>query len=256
MPARNGQLTLACLRRTGKGLTMQSLAVLRRSPTADYVATVTDSVLLTPTIKSIWLRLDRDDFQFLPGQSVWPKFERDGRRFSKIYSIASAPSRCPEIELCVSRVGWSSAFMHDLAIEQTIKLRGPYGLMTLSELPDRPRLYIAEGSGIAPFKSQIDWLHDCQFRHPVWLIQSNPETLAQLPYRDYWRSLSQRWSNFHYCEAIQQCPERVLAAQRLNLSEFDVEVCAVNDRTEQIHTAVLALGADLNQLRSEKFFGF
>jgi hypothetical protein len=48
----------------------------------------------------------------------------------------------------------------------------------------------------------------------------------------------------------------VLAAQRLNLSEFDVEVCAVNDRTEQIHTAVLALGADLNQLRSEKFFGF
>lgn len=235
---------------------MQSLTVLRRSTTADYVATVTASVLLTPTIKLIGLRLDRDEFHFLPGQSVWPKFERDGRTFSKIYSIASSPSRCPEIELCVSRVGWSSAFMHDLEIGQTIALRGPYGLMTLNELPDRPRLYIAEGSGIAPFKSQIDWLHECQFRHPVWLIQSNPETPDQLPYRDYWRSLSQQWSNFHYCEATQKCPERVLTAQRLPLTEFDVEICAVDDRTEQIHTAALALGADLNQVRSEKFFGF
>ncbi|MBD2020298.1 hypothetical protein H6F43_08875, partial [Leptolyngbya sp. FACHB-36] len=112
---------------------------LRRSATADFIATVVESVPLTPTIKSIWLQLDRDEFQFLPGQSVWPKFDRDGRTFSKIYSIASSPSRCPTIELCVSRVGWSSAYLHDLQPGQTIRVRGPYGLMTLTELPSRPR---------------------------------------------------------------------------------------------------------------------
>lgn len=233
---------------------MQSLEVLRRSPTADYVGTVIESVLLTPTIKSIRLRLDRDELRFWPGQSVWPKFEREGHQFSKIYSIASSPSHCPEIELCVSRVGWSSAYLHDLALGSMISMRGPYGLMTLSELPDRPRLYIAEGSGIAPLKSQIDWLHECNFRHPIWLIQSNPETPDHLPYVEHWRSLAQSWPQFHYWEAIR--PESVLAKLKLNWSEFDVEVCAVGDRTEQIQTFALALGAKLDQVRSEKFIAF
>ncbi len=235
---------------------MQSLEVLRRSPTADYVATVVESTFLTPTIKSIWLQLDRDEFRFLPGQSVWPKFERDGRKFSKIYSISSSPTRCPEIELCVSRVGWSSAFIQDLQIGQTIALRGPYGLMTLSELPQRSRLYIAEGSGIAPLKSQIDWLYESGFQHSVWLVQSNPETPEILPYKDHWQKLSNAWASFHYQHAIEQSLESLLASLELNLAGMDVEICAVGDRTDCIQETVLALGARCDQLRSEKFIAF
>ena len=239
---------------------MQSIAVLRRSPTADYVATVLESVFLTPTIKSIRLQLDRDEFQFLPGQSVWPKFEREGRKFSKIYSIASSPSTCPTIELCVSRVGWSSAQVQDLPVGATLPMRGPYGLMTISELPQRPRLYIAEGSGIAPLKSQIDWLYECGYRYPVWLVQSNPETPDQLPYLDHWQTLSQRWPSFRYLPTIAHRPESVLLTQSLNLleklPEFDVEICAIGDRTDQIQEAVLALGAHPSHLRSEKFIAF
>ncbi|MBW4472012.1 MAG: hypothetical protein KME45_16630 [Stenomitos rutilans HA7619-LM2] len=235
---------------------MQSLDVLRRSPTADYVATVLSSVALTPTIKAIRLRLDRDELRFLPGQSVWPKFERDGRKFSKIYSIASSPSACPDIELCVSRVGWSSAVVQDLAIGQSLPLRGPYGLMTLSELPQRPRLYIAEGSGIAPLKSQIDWLRECGYKLPVWLVQANPETPDQLPYQPYWQQLQQTWPAFHYRDAIAQCPESVLVNLRLKLAAFDVVICAVGDRSDQLQETALALGAKPDQLRSEKFIAF
>jgi ferredoxin-NADP reductase len=235
---------------------MQSLDVLRRSPTADYLATVIHSVALTPTIKAIRLQLDRNDFQFLPGQSVWPKFERDGRKFSKIYSIASSPSHCPEVELCVSRVGWSSAFLQDLAIGQALPLRGPYGLMTLSELPQRPRLYIAEGSGIAPLKSQIDWMHECGYQQPIWLVQGNPETPEQLPYQQHWQQLQQNWRTFHYREAIAQCPEAILSGLRLDLSAFDIVICAVGERSDQLQETVLALGARIDQLRSEKFIAF
>lgn len=235
---------------------MQSLDVLRRSPTADYLATVIHSVSLTPTIKAVRLRLDRDEFCFLPGQSVWPKFERDGRKFSKIYSIASSPSCCPEIELCISRVGWSSAIVQDLAIGQALPLRGPYGLMTLTELPQRPRLYIAEGSGIAPFKSQIDWLHECGYPQPIWLVQANPETPDQLPYQEQWKQLEQSWKTFHYQEAISRCPEVILSGLRLDLSAFDIVICAVGDRSDQLQAFVLALGARLDQLRAEKFMAF
>ncbi|NJO52532.1 MAG: hypothetical protein HC840_27560, partial [Leptolyngbyaceae cyanobacterium RM2_2_4] len=77
---------------------MQSLECLRPSAPMDCTATVLDSRYVTPTIKSIWLQLSNPIFSFLPGQSVWPRFERDGRKFSKIYSIASSPKRSPEVE--------------------------------------------------------------------------------------------------------------------------------------------------------------
>jgi ferredoxin-NADP reductase len=235
---------------------MQSLEVLRPASPMDCVATVLVSEWLTPTIKSIWLHLDRTEFSFLPGQSIWPKFERDGRRFSKIYSIASSPQRTPKIELCVSRVGWSSAYLQDLQVGQTIAARGPYGLMTLCELPRHPRIYIAEGSGIAPLKSQIDWLHDFGYDRPIWLIQSNPETPDQLPYAEYWRSLQSTWRSFHYVEATHCRPEWLLAGQHLNLAAFEIDICGVGDRVAQIQTEVLAMGAQLDKVRSEKFYAF
>lgn len=239
---------------------MQSLELLRPSKPMDCVATVLSSVFLTPTIKSIRLWLDQPEFRFLPGQSIWPRFERDGQRFSKIYSIASSPSWAPEVEVCVSRVGWSSAYLQDLAVGAELAVRGPYGLMTLADLPTRPRLYLAEGSGIAPLKSQIDWLRERDYAYPIWLVQANPETPDQLPYREHWRSLQQTWPNFHYLEAIQH-PESLLARclsdlAPFELPHFDVEICAVGDRSAQIQAVVLALGANLQQVRSEKFYAF
>lgn len=235
---------------------MQSLEILRPCQTMDCVATVLASVPLTPTIKAIHLGLDDDRFRFLPGQSVWPRFERNGKQFTKIYSIASSPVHCPEVELCVSRVGWSSAYLQDLPVGAHISVRGPYGLMTLNQLPGRPRLYIAEGSGIAPLKSQIDWLYGAGFSGPVCLIQSNPETPTQLPYESYWQKLQMLWPNFHYEQAIATLPEECLARQSLDLSQWDVEICAVNERVSELGEAALSLGADAARVRSEQFHAF
>jgi len=92
-------------------------------------------------------------------------------------------------------------------------------------------------------------------------VQSNPETPNQLPYRDYWRSLQQTWSNFRYLEATEQSPETLLARYLPHLApfelpRFDVDICAVGDRSAQIQAVVLGLGANLQQVRSEKFYAF
>ncbi|MBD2092761.1 FAD-dependent oxidoreductase [Microcoleus sp. FACHB-1515] len=245
---------------------MQSLELVRPSKAMDCIATVVASDWLTPTIKSIRLDLHNPDFAFLPGQSVWPKFERDGKRFSKIYSIASSPSQCPIVELCVSRVGWSSAYLQDLPIGASLPLRGPYGLMTIDRLPTLPRLYIVEGSGIAPIKSQIEWLYEQQYEHPVWLVQANPETPDELPYEDLWRSLTLQWPQFRYFETIR--PESILQTiasfrngivsfrNGIDLDDFEIDICAVDDRSSQIRDAVLAHGANAAAVRSESFHAF
>ncbi|QKD82053.1 hypothetical protein HPC62_07435 [Thermoleptolyngbya sichuanensis A183] len=225
-------------------------------PAMDCVGTVLSSIALTPTIQAIRLHLDQPAFRFLPGQSVWPRFQRDGKQFTKIYSIASSPSRCPEVELCVSRVGWSSAYLQDLPIGGAIALRGPYGLMTLAHLPDRPRLYIAEGSGIAPLKSQIDWLYEQGFDQPVWLVQANPETPDYLPYQADWRSLSQRWPTFGYLPTRPDQIRQTLSQMHLDWRGVDVEICAVGDRPAQLQDMAVLLGAKLDQVRSESFYAF
>jgi len=235
---------------------MQSYELLRPSKPMDCWATVLASTALSPTIKSIRLQLNEPSFQFLPGQAVWPKFERDGKPFTKIYSIASSPSQSPEVELCVSRVGWSSAYLQDLEPGAQISVRGPYGMMTLTDYPDRPRLYIAEGSGIAPIKSHIEWLAEQRFSRPVWLIQANPETPDCLPYAEAWRSLQQTWATFHYIEVTSGLPEAIIPKLPLNLGIADIDICAVGDRVSRLQEAVLALGASWAQLRTEKFVAF
>lgn len=237
---------------------MQSFEILQPSKPMDWVATVVASTQLTPTIKSIQLRLPSTEFKFLPGQALWPAFERYGKRFTKIYSIASSPSRLPVVELCVSRVGWSSAFLQDLEPGQTLPIRGPYGLMTLADLPDRPRLYIAEGSGIAPIKSHIDWLAEQRSNRPIWLVQANPETPDTLPYQDAWRSLSQTWAMFHYLEATDTRPEAILNQLPMdwNTLLMDVDICAVGDRVPQLQNHLLSLGVPPHRIRTEKFVAF
>ncbi len=237
-------------------ITMQTQTHLRPSQPMDCLATVLSSIALTPTIHAIRLRLNAPEFQFLPGQSIWPRFQREGKAFTKIYSMSSSPTCSPEVELCVSRVGWSSAHMQDLRPGDTIPVRGPYGMMTLETLPVAPRLYIAEGSGIGPLKSHIDWLYDCRCDQPIYLVQANPETPEQLPYRDEWRSLQARWPQFHYVEAIALSPEQALLPLPLALAEVDVDICAVGDRPNQLCDAVLALGAKSHRVRSEAFVAF
>jgi len=146
--------------------------------------------------------------------------------------------------------------MQDLEPGDTISVRGPYGMMTLAEIPNRPRLYLAEGSGIAPIKSHIEWLAEQRFSRPVWLIQANPETPDCLPYAEVWRSLQQTWATFHYIEVTNGQPEAVIPKLPLNLGITDIDICAVGDRVSQLQDAVLSLGASWAQIRTEKFVAF
>jgi ferredoxin-NADP reductase len=129
-------------------------------------------------------------------------------------------------------------------------------MMTLNDIPNRPRLYLAEGSGIAPIKSHIEWLAEQRFNRPVWLIQANPETPNCLPYQDVWRSLQQTWVMFHYVEVLNACPESILEQLNFNPANLDVDICAVGDRVDDLRSAVAALGISPTAIRTEKFVAF
>lgn len=220
---------------------------------------------ITPTIWSIFLHVEgAQPSWFLPGQSVWPRFEREGKTFTKIYSIASSPTLAPEIELCISNVGWASACMCALKPGDSIDMRGPYGLMTLGAVPETDLIYVAEGSGIAPIKSHIEWLFEQENPPNVWLFYggTGPD---EVPYHALWKDLSARELKFRYIptvlggagEDLEAGPvERVIPAFIKDREQARVDICAVGDRVDQIKAALISQCFAAQNIRTERFCSY
>jgi NAD(P)H-flavin reductase len=113
-----------------------------------YELTVVEIIEQTPTVKTIRFRPDRK-IDFKPGQFLM--YHILSRRVA--YSIASAPYE-EYIDLCVTKVGEASGFLHELKIGDKIKADGPHGVFTLEPESDN-LVFIATGSGIAPIRSMI-----------------------------------------------------------------------------------------------------
>lgn len=120
---------------------------------------IEDIVQQTPSIKSVFLRLSKP-FAHIAGQHVDVRLTApDGYSTMRSYSIASAATASPTIELAIERLpdGEVSSFFHDVAaIGDEIELRGPLGGYFL--WPDHTVdavLLIGAGSGVAPLMAMI-----------------------------------------------------------------------------------------------------
>lgn len=120
---------------------------------------IEDIVQQTPNIKSVFLRLSKP-FAHIAGQHVDVRLTApDGYSTMRSYSIASAATASPTIELAIERLpdGEVSSFFHDVAaIGDEIELRGPLGGYFL--WPDHAVdavLLIGAGSGVAPLMAMI-----------------------------------------------------------------------------------------------------
>ena len=99
-------------------------------------------------------------FGFVAGQ--WLSFKTnkpDGEEITRAYSIASPPGEDNRFALCLNRVqdGFMSNFLCDIKEGEEITCQGPFGDFILRP-PLRDTIFIATGTGIAPFRSMLHWL--------------------------------------------------------------------------------------------------
>ena len=124
-----------------------------------FAATVSRTRALTPDVKEIELALDgASGIVFTPGQFVSFEIDREGSRFpaTRAYSIASASTRRQAIELVVNRVpgGPGSEYLCSLREGDRTSFKGPVGDFVLRN-GSRDLLFVATGTGIAPFRSML-----------------------------------------------------------------------------------------------------
>jgi ferredoxin-NADP reductase len=120
-------------------------------------------------------RVDGRPFDFAAGQWVQlilPLTDEKGRSLRRSYSIASAPMGGPRFELAVTKVdgGPGSTWLHALDVGAAVDVKGPAGTFTRPLDPAAPSLFIATGTGVAPFRGMI---HDALAKghtEPLWLL--------------------------------------------------------------------------------------
>jgi NAD(P)H-flavin reductase len=118
-------------------------------------AKVKEVVQETPKVRLVRLELPQK-FAFRPGQwvGVWCDdfIGENNKPLRRAFSIASHPED-DYIELCIARGKGLSAHLQDLMQGVVVHIDGPFGMFWLR--PAEKYLFIAGGTGIAPFRPMI-----------------------------------------------------------------------------------------------------
>jgi Na+-transporting NADH:ubiquinone oxidoreductase subunit F len=138
----------------------------------EYTATVEAIRDLTHDIKLLRLRLTEPaTLDFVPGQYVQleaPPHGANPEAVYRAYSIASLPSDSGHLELIIRLVpgGICTTWVFtELKEGMSVRLNGPYGQFRLTET-DRPMVWIAGGSGMAPFWSMVRHMREKHVDRP------------------------------------------------------------------------------------------
>lgn len=177
-------------------------------PVRDFDGTVSRIESLTPTIKGVWIKLDKPEgMRFQAGQYV--NLALPGGIGSRAFSIASAPTVAGEIELNIRIVpgGEGTTYVHEkLRAGDRIRIAGPYGRFFVKKSANVPVVFMAGGSGLSSPRSMIHDLLEGGFDQPITLVYGQ-RNRDELYYHDEFLALAGKHPNFRYVPALSHEPE-------------------------------------------------
>jgi phenol hydroxylase P5 protein len=173
----------------------------------DFIGTVTEIKDLSPTIKGIFLSLDKD-IEFQAGQYV--NLNIPGVEGSRAFSIANKPSNSKILELHVRQVpnGVGTTYLHEqLQVGDSLNISGPYGQFFVRKSDEQGAIFIAGGSGLSSPQSMIlDMLEEGDTRQ-ITLLQG-ARNVAELYNREIFEALEKEFDNFTYVPALNEPEEQ------------------------------------------------
>ena len=176
-------------------------------PVEDYSGTVVRLEALTPTVRGIWLKLDRP-IRFQAGQYINLEVAALGGQ-SRAFSLANPPGEADVVELNVRIVpgGQVTTWLHEsLKVGDELKLSGPYGRFFVKKSANVPLIFMAGGSGLSSPKSMIVELLSEGCELPMTLVYGQ-RSRAELYYDDEFRELAAKHANFTYVPALSSEPD-------------------------------------------------
>lgn len=175
-------------------------------PVQDHATTVWRIVDLTPTIKAIYLKLDKH-LHFQAGQYV--QVQVPGMEGGRAFSIANSPRQVKEtgeIELNVRilKDGKATTWLHNqLKVGDSLKISGPYGRFLVRKSAKQPLIFMAGGSGLSSPRSMILDLLEHGSTEPMTLVYGQ-RSADELYYDAEFKALAQQHPHFTYVPALSE----------------------------------------------------
>jgi ferredoxin-NADP reductase len=241
-----------------------------------FDARVIRSVALSEYTRHLELKVEgAPHFGFVPGQWLSVKANApDGEEFTRAYSIASPPSENGDVAFCLNRVedGFMSNHLCNLADGDKITFQGPFGDFTLRP-PLRDTVFIATGTGVAPFRSMLHWLlaenngqgnrqDDRDQGREFWLL-FGARTESDIYYREEFEELATRHNNFHFLPTLSRAGEnwkglRGYVQQHLGeivgmRTDMHAYICGLDKMVKANRELLKTLGWDRKSIRYEKY---
>lgn len=212
-------------------------------------------------------------FSFLPGQYIRMTLDiknPDERGNPRFFTIASSPTE-EDYVMITTRV-IKSAFkktLLDLVPGTKVKLDGPFGNFVLNEEDKNPRIFLAGGIGITPFRSMVVYAHDKKLAIPMTLFASSSRT-DDTVYFDELKKVEEELLDFRYIVTVTKpeeskikwngetgrIDEEKLRKYTDNVSEPVYYISGPNAFVTAMHELVKGLGVDPQKIKTEVFPGY
>jgi CDP-4-dehydro-6-deoxyglucose reductase len=218
--------------------------------------------------RRFWIQIpELDSFNFKPGQFVTldlPIHEKPNKRW-RSYSIASAPDGSNIIELVIVLLegGLGTTYLfNEIKVGSNITLRGPVGVFTLPETLGKDLYLICTGTGIAPFRSMVNWIHQQKMAHKNIHLIFGCRKLSDQLYGSELKALETLENNFYYHPVfsreaavpngaysgyVHAVYEQLLAAK--NPSQF--YLCGWKNMIDEAKQRIMAAGYDKKDIHLE-----
>jgi len=205
---------------------------------------------------------DVDQLRFKPGQFVSFTETLGGKKIIRPYSIASLPDG-NRFELCLNLVpeGIFSPYLFSLEPGASVEMGAPLGFFVVRN-PDREALFIATGTGIAPFRAMTpDYLRNPQAKLLTLLFGVRYEN--SIYYRDDFDALARRHPSFRFWPTLSRSDSswtgRTGHVQTHLLEaigdrrDLDVYICGLKAMVDDVRSILKAMGFDRKQIIFEKY---
>lgn len=225
-----------------------------------YKAKVAEHIELNQKFHSLRLELiEPYRLEFTAGQYISLAIGGGERR---AYSIVSTPAvqHCVDLLVDVEPGGKGSTYLKNLKPGDTVEFLAPLGMFTVAD--EAKLLFVATGSGIAPFKSMLfDLLEEKKDPREIWLLWGLRK-VEEMFWVEEWRQVNEYYANFHYRLMISKPPgmwplvsghvDRELNDVALD-KNWGVYLCGNKEMIAEVEKMVQNRGVLADKIHKEKY---
>ena len=214
----------------------------------EYNATLVKRVDHSPDLASFWIQRDGNPVPFEAGQYVTIGIVADDKVWQRPYSVASPPAVAPsegyEIYVRLVPIVRFTMLLWRLQPGARLQVSGPAGGFTLEPGDRRTHLFVATGTGVAPFVSMI-WETLLQKKPRRTVLLHGVAHASDLGYRELLEELERGGSYpLRYVPTVSRPDDRANAGWRGRTGRVEKVVGAVCDDLElgRGHTVAYVCG--------------